>query len=45
MRACVFSLKVTHDLEAGTSENLLLLLVGETNKKKMPGRVGFESPL
>lgn len=34
MRACVFSLKVTHDLEAGTSENLLLLLVGETNKKK-----------
>lgn len=34
MRACVFSLKVTHDLEAGASENLLLLLVGETNKKK-----------
>lgn len=29
---CVFSLKVTHDSGAGTSENLLLLLVGETNK-------------
>lgn len=26
-------MKVTHDLEAGVSENLLLLLVGETNKK------------